>query len=362
MFDSAVPAKLVTALKKAGKGQAWDLWQQAGGKTSGNWTDLFGWQAGEFFSAWAVARYIDSVAEAGRAVYDIPMYMNVWLMEVRRGDSRWMLPGESYPSGGGVTKVLDITRWFTPHLALIAPDIKFYNLRAFEEVCASYSREDNPLFLPETPPALSLFRAIADYNLLGYSRMYLLESIVAPDGSVRPGSQMGVDTIRCVASAIPLILKYQGTGRIYAVVQEDDIDAQRFDMEGYLGVASFATGHAPHIPKDYRHDTPEEAKQIQNELERGRGLIVQASRNEFYLVGVNYRVFLRPKLSPEKMLDATFVAEGWLTKLTHHLRVDEGHFDENDQFVVDRRRNGDVINGGIWVAPDVGVVRVLMCD
>jgi hypothetical protein len=42
--------------------------------------------------------------------------------------------------------------------------------------------------------------------------------------------------------------------------------------------------------------------------------------------------------------------------------VDEGHFDENDRFVVDRRRNGDVINGGIWVAPDVGVVRVLMCD
>ena len=361
-FDSPVPAKLVTAMKKSGTGTVYDCWQQAGGRSSGNWTDLFGWQAGEFLSAWAVARYIDSVAAVGQTVYDIPMYMNVWLMEVRRGDSRWMLPGESYPSGGGVTKVLDITRWFTPHLALIAPDIKFYNLRSFEAVCASYSRADNPFFLPETPPALSLFRAIADYNLLGYSRMYLLESIVAPDGSVRPGSQMGVDTIRCVASAIPLILKYQGTGRIYAVVQEDDIDAQRFDMEGYLGAASFATGHAPHIPKDYRHDTPEEAKQIQNEPDRGRGLIVQASRNEFYLVGVNYRLFLRPKLSPEKMLDATFVNEGWLTKLTHHLRVDEGHFDENDRFVVDRRRNGDVINGGIWVAPDVGVVRVLMCD
>jgi hypothetical protein len=362
IFDSPVPAKLMTTLKKAGKGTVYDLWQQAGGKTTGNWTDVFGWQAGEFVSAWAVARYIDSVAEAGQAVYDIPMYMNVWLMEVRRGDSRWMLPGESYPSGGGVTKVLDITKWFTPHLALIAPDIKFYNLRAFEAVCAAYSRADNPFFLPETPPAPSLFRAIADYNLLGYHRMYLLESIAGEDGSVRPGSQVGVDTIRCVASAIPLILKYQGTDRIYAVVQEDDIDAQRFDMEGYLAVASFATGHAPHIPMDYRHDTPEEAKQGLLGQDRGRGLIIQASRNEFYLVGSNYRLFLRPKLSPEKMLDATFVAEGWLTKLSHQLRVDEGHFDENDKFVVDRRRNGDTISMGIWVAPDVGVVRVLMCD
>ena len=85
-----------------------------------------------------------------------------------------------------------------------------------------------------------MFRAIADYNLIGYSRMRLLESIVAEDGSVRPGSKVGTDTIRSIAAAIPLILKYQGTGKIHAVVQEDDIDAQLLDMDGYLGSAVFA--------------------------------------------------------------------------------------------------------------------------
>ena len=38
-------------------------------------------------SAWSVGTYIDGVAAAGKAVYDIPMYQNAWLMEVRRLDS-----------------------------------------------------------------------------------------------------------------------------------------------------------------------------------------------------------------------------------------------------------------------------------
>jgi len=75
VFDSPVPAKLVSSMKKAGKGSVYDIWQKAGGKESGNWTDLFGWSAGEFMSAWSVASYIDKVAEVGRAVYEIPMYM-----------------------------------------------------------------------------------------------------------------------------------------------------------------------------------------------------------------------------------------------------------------------------------------------
>jgi hypothetical protein len=362
VFDSPVPIKLITEMKKRGKGLVYEIWQKSGRKESGTWPELFGWDAGEFMSAWSVASYIDGVAKAGKSVCDLPMYMNVWMSEVRRVESRWSLAGASYPSGGAVTKVLDISKWSTPHLDLIAPDIKHYNLAAFEKMCAAYSRPDNPLFFPETPPALGLFRAIADYNLIGYSRMYLLESIVAEDGSIRPGSKIGADTIRSISSAIPLILKYQGTGQIHAIIQEDDIDAQLLDMDGYLGSAVFAGGHPPHIPKDWRHDAPEELKMPENDPNRGRGLVFQASRHEFYLVGANYRLFLRPKLAPEKMLDASFVSNFWLSKLAHQLKVDEGHFDQSGNYIIDRRRNGDAINDGIWVEPDTGVVRVIMCD
>lgn len=362
-FNRPVPAKLIKYLKKAGKGPVYDTWQNAGGKESGSWPELFGWSAGEYLSAYAVADYIDRVAEAGKAVYDIPMYMNVWVSEVRRMESRWSIAGANYPAGGAVSKVLDISKCFTPHLDLIAPDIKHFNNRVFEEICAAYTRDDNPLFFPETPPAMSLFRALADYNCIGYSRMYLLESIVAEDGTCRPGSQVGTDTIRVISSAIPLLLKYQGTGKVHAVVQEDDIDAQLFDFDGYLGSAVFDGGqHAPHIPKDWRHDLPEEMKPLPPNPSKGRGLVFQTAKNEFYLVGTAYRLYLRPKLAPEKMLDATFVSDFWQSKLAHQLKVDEGHFDDKGKFIVDRRRNGDAINGGIWIEADNGVIRVIMCE
>jgi len=37
-------------------------------------------------------------------------YTNVWLME----QHGWVRAGESYPSGGGVSKVLDIYKWYNP--------------------------------------------------------------------------------------------------------------------------------------------------------------------------------------------------------------------------------------------------------
>jgi hypothetical protein len=39
--------------------------------------------------------------------------------------------------------------------------------------------------------------------------------------------------------------------------------------------------------------------------------------------------------------------------------VDEGHFDQNGEYVVDRRRNGGQVGFGIWVEHDSGVVRVI---
>jgi len=46
------------------------------------------------------------------------MFINAW----QSGQGWWPIPGESYPSGGAVIKVLDIYKWFTPHVDLIAPD------------------------------------------------------------------------------------------------------------------------------------------------------------------------------------------------------------------------------------------------
>ena len=305
-FDSPVPAKLVAAMKAAGKGRVYDIWQQAGGKKSGTWPELFGWEAGELLTARSIATYIDSVAAAGKAVYDIPMFINVWMMAY----PLWSLPGAHHAAGGAVSRVLDIYKWSTPHIDIIAPDIYIRDTKGFEFACAAYARDDNPLFLPESVQEVTdggrssqiwnMFRAIADYNLIGYF-FFGVEYIVTKDGSFRPEFRMLVENFQCMAAVIPLLLKYQGTGQVHAVAQDEFVSAQEFDFDGYMGLAQFGGGQAHAEWKDWRHPPDETLyKEPPADNNRGRGLIIQAGRNEFYLVGANYRLILRPKPSSDK--------------------------------------------------------------
>ena len=159
---------------------------------------------------------------------------------------------------------------------------------------------------------------------------------------------------------IPLLLKYQGTGKIYAIIQEEYTAQQLLNLEGYLGRIQFGGGPSVGIGRDWRHNIARDMNwgTIVNK-DRGYGLVIQANRDEFYLAGVNYRLFLTPRLSPDKPQPLAFqdnVVHG------RQLRVDEGHFDQNGKFVVDRRRNGDNVSGGLWVEADIGVLRVITCD
>ena len=360
IFNNPVPVRLITAMKTIGKGEVYNIWQKAGGKQSGNWSELFGWPAGEFMTAWSIATYIDEIAKAGKAVHIIPMYINVWLIE-----SNLVIAGEHYPSGCAISKVLDIYKWFTPHVDMISPDVEYNNTQRYQYLCATYSRPDNPLFFPETPPTTNLFRAIADYNLIGYSWMGGFDNIMAEDGSVRHEMQEVVDTVHCIVSAIPLLLKYQGTDKIHAIVQEEYMPNQWLDLDGYVGRVQFGEGVVRPVRKDWRHvkeaTMPKEQADtdVKPEFLRGRGLLVQASKNEFYLVGIGWRLFLRPKLSPEQTIPLFYHQD-----LAHarHLSVDEGHFDQNGEFVVDRQRNKTPLTYGAWAEADIGVLRIIMCD
>lgn len=347
-FESPVPINLFSHLKSVGEGQVFDAWREAGGSRLGSWSEVFGWAGGEMMTAWSIAHYIDSIAEAGKAVYNIPMYINVWL-----GEQGWRIPGENYPSGGAVGRTLDIFKWFTPHIDLIAPDIYIGDDQGYRSICTLYARNDNPLFIPESAPggsnAWNIFRALGDFNTIGYA-FFAVEHILTEDGTLRTDHQMLADSFRCASAAIPLLLDYQGTGRIHAIVQEENLSAQTLSLTGWLGIAEFSDYY-----KDWRH-----RDRIPDEQRRGRGLVVQASANEFYLVGGGYRLVLRPILPPEQRLDISVAREGFLHNLAHYVSVDEGHFDPSGKFVIDRKRNGDEIDHGVWVEPDVGIVRVVM--
>jgi len=359
-LECEVPAEIVTHLGDGSSGPVHDLWQAAGGRSAGNWTELFGEAGGELLTAWSIARYIDALAEAGKAILDLPMYLNVWLAE-----NGWQIPGESYPSGGSVTPILDLYKWATPHVDLIAPDIYIADAKGYEAICQAYAREDNPLFVPESAPGgsnpLRMFRAIGEYNAIGYA-FFAIERVVDGEGGVRTGLRPLVDSFRCVAAAIPLLLTYQGTDKVHVIAQEADLGIQRLDLDGYIGLVEFDYGAIPHRGKDWRHPAPRRQSEQLPGTGPGRGLVFQTGPHEFYCVGANYHLHLRPKSSPAEHLQAAQTDTHKLTRLAHYVRVDEGHFNDSDDFIVDRRRNGDETDHGVWVEPDVGVVHVVLCD
>jgi hypothetical protein len=64
LFNGPVPAQFVTALKKK----------------PGTWTEVFGPRmAEEAFTVYYPSTYIDTAAKAGKAVYPLLTYCNVWM-------------------------------------------------------------------------------------------------------------------------------------------------------------------------------------------------------------------------------------------------------------------------------------------
>ena len=176
-FNAAAPDALIQRLQQAKDGAVYKTWKASGGHSQGAWQDLFGPFAAEYFTAWSVAGYIGRLAEAGKAIYNLPMYANAWLQE-----NGWRRPGESYPSGGPVSGVLDLWKWAAPQLDLLAPDIYVETPDTYREICAAYTRPDNPLFVPESgwseANAVNLFEAAARYNAIGYA-VFGVESLFA---------------------------------------------------------------------------------------------------------------------------------------------------------------------------------------
>lgn len=121
-FAKDVPSELVEFFDADYEGLHPDLKKNLGYFTevkqrSSNWEGVFGKsvQTDELFMAYHYATYINKVAAAGKTVYPLPLYTNVWqnyagddsdndFPVVVGGGGK---PGD-YPSGGGTSNVLDI--------------------------------------------------------------------------------------------------------------------------------------------------------------------------------------------------------------------------------------------------------------
>lgn len=133
-----------------------------GGSSSGTWEEVFGAYAEEIFSAYHISRYVNAVAEAGKKEYALPMAANCWL---DKGDE-----AGKFPSGGPVSRVMEVWQYCAPAIDVIAPDIYVPN---FVEICDEYTRRGMPLFIPECAThsyaAPRLLYAVGHYHAMCYS-------------------------------------------------------------------------------------------------------------------------------------------------------------------------------------------------
>ncbi len=318
LFAGPVPERLVQAL----------------GKKPGTWSEVFGPEAEEAFAAYYVATYVNAVAESGKKVYPIPMYVNVWLRE----EKTFMRPGENYPSGGATTNVLDLWKAVTPALDIIAPDVYVQHYRNYQEVCASYRRPDNPLLIPETGASGDfvryLFYAFGDYDTLGF----------APFGVNVQNSKTLSERLTAMAAnfalvgpAIPEIAALRGTGKLKSAVEEQSLTNRLLRFDGYDVVAMF--GFPPRL--GYGGLSAPGTKN-----ETGRALIGQLGPNEFLILGFDALVQFRP---PQGAKETT----------AQFLRVEEGSY-ENGVWKMSRQLNGDEAFFGLLLPSTGTTLRVTL--
>jgi beta-galactosidase GanA len=290
LFEKEVPKELLDYLQKNKNkldNYLKDAWSKSNFKTSGTWKEIFGDtpEAKTFFITWQYAKYINFVAKSGREQYNLPMMVNAWI--VQKPDD---LPGV-YPNGGPVSRVIDIWKAAAPYIDIQSPDIYLPN---FKEIVAMYHREDNPLLIPESTTEVGrAYYAFGKHDAICYSPFGI--DSATEDFLFR--KSYGV-----LNEVQHLIKKYQGTGKMSAVLQEGNETYQ--DL--YFGDLKVKVMY-------------------ENQNEPSFGIIIQTKPDEFIVIGMNLSVYF----TSEKKETVGYIGQ-----------VFEGRF-ENEEWVATRMLNGD---------------------
>jgi hypothetical protein len=316
-YNSNVPQKLINYLVQQKENlfpELYKVWKTNGFKTSGTWEEVFGksefkpdkndWQfysyyTEELFTAWNYAKYIETIASAGKKEYPIPMYVNAWL---KQPSTFW--PGR-YPSGGPLPQVLDIYRAAAPSIDFIAPDIY---TDEFVWTCNEFTRSGNPLFIPETRGGeLGAARALYVFGEYG-AGCFAPFGIDNPRYAENDPLNETYETLRMIS---PLILENQDKGTMKGILVDTSSTTQKFELGNYKIEASLGGREKSNI---------------------AGGLIIKVGEDEFIAAGKGLDILFFPK-------DDSFrIAVD---------KVDEGIF-ENGKWIAKRRLNGDEVHASTW--------------
>ncbi|GAA3641789.1 DUF5597 domain-containing protein [Microbacterium awajiense] len=260
-------------------------------------------RAGEMFMAWHYGRYVDTVAEAGKREWPLPMYVNAWLDgdEDANPMAGGTAPGD-FPSGGPVPRMLEIWRAAAPSVDFAAPDV--YAGDVFERA-SSYDASFGMQFIPEMrrdSPA-QLFRALGRTSAIGMAA-FGVDS--ASDGELA--------RIARAYAQLSAVAEVAGTGERAAFHLDDDRPRESIALDG----VTFE------IERDFD-------PQGEGDLPDGYGLLV-ACADGFLLCGSG--VVLTPRRADGSRL--------WVESCVEVARADDG-------LVPARVLNGDETGGGTHI-------------
>lgn len=305
LFEGPVPKELLGYLESHREQLSAPMaatWKKS--PKSGSWKQVFGELAPETFSGWLVSNYVNTVASAGKHEYPLPMYVNVWLIEGVERPGRW-------PSGGATVNVLDIWKAAAPSIDILAPDIYYPK---FYDVAAQYSRPDNVLFVPETnfnPYFIGFaYTTFGAFNGIGFSPFGIDD--VQKGGAPAAIGAGFEDTYRVLRPLLPLIARYQHTGKLHPVLQGL---ANGEDWKESIRVGDRL---AANIDFTASFDPAKGG--------RACGMIIELAADDFIVMGTGFDVTFRELEGP--LRDAQLIS------------IEEGTF-QNDQWLATRRLNGD---------------------
>ena len=190
---------------------------EANGKS---WAEVFNdsLDTDELFQALGYARYIDQVAAAGRAEYEVPYFVNAWL------DSADLTPEVSnfapvggqfpgnYPSGGPLPQVFPAWLFGTQNLTMLTPDIYWGD---FADWCRLYSSANEAFFIPEMGKSAKdiagIHVAIGSFGAIGTSP-FGVDGI--DDEYPREDKELLAGTYRALGNISGLILSGQRRNEI----------------------------------------------------------------------------------------------------------------------------------------------------
>ncbi|MFA9191413.1 DUF5597 domain-containing protein [Flavobacterium sp. FZUC8N2.13] len=263
LFNQQVPNELIkyitNNLNKL-KPNIYEQYVNNGSKKQGTWEGVFGKSphTDEIFMAWYYAKYVNQLAEAGKAIYNIPTFVNAW--DASGGN---LIPGV-WPSGGPNYLMLDIWQTGAPNIDILANDN--YSPK-FGLSAKNFVHNKNPLLVPEAcaiwmndtiSAAPKAFFSFGHFKAMGFSPFGIDHHTYHSTHSIKKAYEV-------LENLMPLITKAQVEDKINSFMEGDEASPASFQLGGFIFKPDY------NLQKD--------------SIIKGYGLIIQISEDEFIISG-----------------------------------------------------------------------------